>query len=602
MRDEIIALSEEFHIITPYTSLLVLETDADRERFGVKRRFAMRNGEQFFADGHDNASYELSQQQMKRAGDWRIGLRRQVLANLSRLGRDPQMFERMAQRYRRFPEGRSSGLGWGGGGGGGIPGAGGVDFFSMTLDGENSFAGATAVSGGSFALGEHFLGDVNGRLDASGQLAADAERLMEPRDSAPIDEDLDVGLKAKIDGEELEKSEMAGEPSFVDGSSSMNGLFDRGDLDRGGILDPSPASGPMASSSIAPDFAYAIGKPVRGYWQYGPRPNYTAWLDTLFPAVPPPAREPLPTKPSENWSAEAIALSKSLLRTESLKKLDGGIELRTVSESFDPRWSRRTSRHAGLALDSTASWLTRTLDLDAQTVINYCNAKERGAYSLALLLGRTRKSVDRDLATPPLELSDWSLSQLDEAYRGYEAHVVKADAPDRAVLVLTIKNNSDFEQRFTIDTARHVLVKIETLDKGKVTSTTSFTDFVEIAGSWWARKVTTVDAKERKTGETTLDIKALAADKFSERIDAELAAKPRVQFVQLPLPKLKDARQRVADGSAGFDDRIVMMLYDASLQQWDELLKQLDAVEKADGRQAGRSLDAHDLAGHDSPQ
>ena len=40
IQDEIIALSEQFHIITPYTSLLVLESDADRERFGVKRRFA----------------------------------------------------------------------------------------------------------------------------------------------------------------------------------------------------------------------------------------------------------------------------------------------------------------------------------------------------------------------------------------------------------------------------------------------------------------------------------------------------------------------------------------------------------------------------------
>ena len=45
VRDEVIALSEEYHIITPYTSLLVLESDADRERFGVKRRFQMRDGE-----------------------------------------------------------------------------------------------------------------------------------------------------------------------------------------------------------------------------------------------------------------------------------------------------------------------------------------------------------------------------------------------------------------------------------------------------------------------------------------------------------------------------------------------------------------------------
>ena len=66
----------------------MLETDADRERFGVKRRFQMRDGEKFFAAGRENANWELIQQQMKRAGTWRLGLRREVLQQLSRLGRD----------------------------------------------------------------------------------------------------------------------------------------------------------------------------------------------------------------------------------------------------------------------------------------------------------------------------------------------------------------------------------------------------------------------------------------------------------------------------------------------------------------------------------
>ena len=101
IKDEIIGLSEEFHIITPYTSLLVLETDADRERFGVNRRFEMRDGERFFADGRDNAKYELLQQQMKKAGDWRIGLRRSVLSQLAKLGRstvEMQQFRRLIEQ------------------------------------------------------------------------------------------------------------------------------------------------------------------------------------------------------------------------------------------------------------------------------------------------------------------------------------------------------------------------------------------------------------------------------------------------------------------------------------------------------------------------
>ena len=36
----------------------------------------MRGAEKYFAEGRDAANYALLQQQMRRAGDWRIGLRR----------------------------------------------------------------------------------------------------------------------------------------------------------------------------------------------------------------------------------------------------------------------------------------------------------------------------------------------------------------------------------------------------------------------------------------------------------------------------------------------------------------------------------------------
>ena len=50
------------------------------------------SGEQFFAEGRDTADYELIQQQMRRAGNWRLGLRRTVLGQLSTLGRDVRVF------------------------------------------------------------------------------------------------------------------------------------------------------------------------------------------------------------------------------------------------------------------------------------------------------------------------------------------------------------------------------------------------------------------------------------------------------------------------------------------------------------------------------
>ena len=125
-----------------------------------------------------------------------------------------------------------------------------------------------------------------------------------------------------------------------------------------------------------------------------------------------------------------------------------------------------------------------------------------------------------------------------------------------------------------------MLLKAESLDNGKVNSTTTFADFVEVGGSWWARSVTTTDAKGRKTSETRFEISSLDKDKYGKRLDAELAAKPQAQFLHLPGPTLDVARQHVADGSADFEDRITMMLHNCLLQQWDELLKQLDAAEK----------------------
>ena len=95
------------------------------------------------------------------------------------------------------------------------------------------------------------------------------------------------------------------------------------------------------------------------------------------------------------------------------------------------------------------------------------------------------------------------------------------------------------------------------------------------------RSVTSSDEKGRKTAETKLDIKFAGPEQFGQRINEELAAKPQAEFLHLPFTSLKVARQKVADGSAGFDDRITMMLSAAMLQEWDDLFQQLDAAEKA---------------------
>lgn len=89
--------------MTPYTSFLVLESDADRERFGVKRRFRMRDGEKFFAEGRDQATLELLQKQIKQAGAWRQNLRRQIMKQLSMMGKGVRISQ--VQRYGAYAPG-----------------------------------------------------------------------------------------------------------------------------------------------------------------------------------------------------------------------------------------------------------------------------------------------------------------------------------------------------------------------------------------------------------------------------------------------------------------------------------------------------------------
>ncbi|MBC8116143.1 MAG: hypothetical protein H7062_17290, partial [Candidatus Saccharimonas sp.] len=626
VKDDIIGLSEQFHIITPYTSLLVLETDADRERFGVKRRYEMRDGERFFAQGRDNANFELVQQQMKRAGDWRLGIRRQVLRSLAGLGRNPQVFQQQVQVLNEMARagGRGGYLGeyngpvsyndaapasgpMGGGvywGFAGRPGGGGNGRFDVDED-----FGGFGMDGAKDLL---FLGDgLVDRLDREEQAAVSdsrdkAERLsvdaLEVWDSDGLslgfgeDDRKELGGRLSRSLEDsvelLSDFDEAGQPGQERGgelSFYKNG-FDGGEMLTKSVSDRSGFRRSGLRGLEAKNEVFSLGaalgakrkmaskSAMMGRYYQSYQPDYTSWLSNLFPALPARPGKAAPALPDpEGWSPEALALSRSLLRVDALSKLPGGLELKRTVDSFDPRWKRQSAHNTDLVLYSPTGWLTRTLDLDEQTIVNYATAQERGVFSLALLLGRVRSSAESERHPSVLGLNDSSITALHEAYRGYQAKL-EAAGENRVTLILKPKN-SVYEQHLLIDMARHVILKNETFDDGKLIGATTFDDFVEVAGTWLARKLIVTDNKGRKTNETTLDVKVLTAEEHAARMTAQLAAKTYVQFLRLPYSKLSVARQKVADGAASFDDRITMILHYASLQQWDELLKQVDAAE-----------------------
>ena len=627
IRDEIIRLSEEFHIITPFTSLLVLETDADRERFGVQRRYEMRDGERFFAEGRDNANYELLQQQMKRAGDWRLGLRREVLRSLAGLGRNPRAIQQQVQAMQQQGQvleswRRSSG--W-------------IQDGVVSWNMRNMLSESDGPSS-TYLLSEHRSRGFLGRFDNEelnfnrlGDVSRDV--------STPFDQPLDAQDTSLLFGQNGMESALSefdsksvedlslGLQDSEDDRKSLRAIDALSDGAKGGDVrdellgaDFAPMEKQVARSFSGLPGLEAASRPEsfggersyfgrgsslsrRGmggggyggaYWNGGfsgsdffafagtqqSQPAYTSWLYTLFPAVNPAPRKTVPAKVSQAWPPEAIALSKSLQRTESLLKLDGGIELRRVTDRFDPRWKQRLSRDSDLLLYSPSAWLHRTLDLADQTLIEFCDAKERGVYSLSFLLGQVRASVDQELKTLPVDdLADYSLSPALHESSG-DRPVRLEPAGENQVRMIIVSGLPGHESHIKIDTAKHVVLKSESFEDGRLMGTRTFSDFVEVGGSWWGTKSVATDAKGRTTSETKLVIQSLGKEPFGQRISAELTARPTVQFLHRPFVKLKVARQKVADGSANFDDRMAMILHNFSIQQWDEMWKQVEAAEK----------------------
>lgn len=600
IQDEVIRLSEEFHIITPFTSLLVLESDADRERFGVRRRYEMRDGERFFADGRSQANFELLQQQVKQAGDWRIGLRRQILQSLATQGRNSQQLQQQFQQLRNITRGlsdRGSISRFAGGFGGGLPrGGANVSSFEDEMDAFGVVSdGRSRGAEGDFKR-MAWLGDVDpesGLEQRMGRLVVGLEASDKngPIDALDGDFDEPVSLGMKLSKQESRFEDLtplaAGKPKqnlslydfeTLDWSYSDNGGAGlRSHTLRGGL------SGGYAVNFDSA-FAYEPEGPVTlldGTSRlYGsPRPDYLSWVNTLFPALdPPPRLQPTSTKAPENWTAEAVALSKSLLRLDSLLQSTGGIELQRQTQTFDPRWQRSLGRNQETILYSPDRWLTRGMNVTEQTVVNYCNDKDRGAFSLGFLLGRTRPAVPADLKSPPLALFYFSPLPLHQVYAQYSARVESAK-DDRVTLILTMKKSTS-EIRYTIDTARHVVLSVTTLADGKVASTTSYDNFVELAGTWWATRVVATDEQNRILSETRMEVTPLPKQAFAERMSAEMAVSTSVQFLKLPVPSLKVSRQRVTEGADTFTDRMVMILDAAQRQQWDEMWKHVDVVEK----------------------
>ena len=293
------------------------------------------------------------------------------------------------------------------------------------------------------------------------------------------------------------------------------------------------------------------------------------------------------------------------MRSEQLIGVKDGLQIEQELQQFDPRFDELSSKSSSLALVSPKGWLLRSASdtaqnvtsyilttdgygrsfyqpvtyVGGQTLVKWCDDRECGVFSKAFQLGRVRTATPADLRQPPLDVGDATTWQFDHVYAGYSVQI-KPQGNDQTLLLLASPANPLYEVRILIDTAKSVVLRIEYIQDGKITSTTTASDFVEVAGVWWAGRVETINADKKRTSLTTQKFTALEAGSFDRLWKQEMAGRDQVQLVKMPLPKLDDAKRALAADKATFEDHLILMIHFQQSQQWDRVLDHLDKAEK----------------------
>lgn len=577
---EIVEFSRRFELMTPYTSFLVLENDEDRARYGVERTVHMRDAERFFADAKDRAALEVARLQAEAGRRWRLGLRRQALAEIAGLRRDV---------------GVPVAVGWDTG----------ADGMAAASEADVPFEGPASngligVGGGS---GGAFRGR-GGRKEIREQLSirlAENADLREPSDPTPpmtptfampagpggawegkdaestVDEDGAVADKADRgeaeDDFETEVAEEAAKASYSrDRVASRRALAREVGRGKGG-------GGGGDGGAVDTLFEY---RPFQRTPRIERRPELgLGWLG--FPnlgAPPPPSPEPA----APAWPAEVLDVLRALDRTA---RITGGVRVTATTEFLHPIAGRVTGAHRAVAFGDARRAYTVVGPAGGASLHRWLTETERGVVNGATRLGRKRAASDAERGFGFLPITDRSLrGGWQDLANGTAAPTLARDG-DRATLTFTTPGDAPQVVRLTVDTRRGVLLEEATGPAGGPFVVRRHGDFVDVAGAPWGRLVETTDDEGRVVRRTRLEVEALDAAALSAAFDARLAAFGDVVFADAADPKPLDALQAVRDGRADLPARLVAAIEPASRGEFDAMWARWAEVEPALGGKPG---------------
>ncbi|MEE8141519.1 MAG: hypothetical protein V3T77_00315, partial [Planctomycetota bacterium] len=544
IKEQIIVLSEDFQIITPYTSFLVLESEEDRERFRVKKRFRMRDGEEFFSEGRDRAEFELTRKQMRLARQWRRQLRTQILRSFQTLGREITEALKQTQGHGLSYVDNWNALGMESGALGG-----------MQMSWHNSVVnGAVSLDG--------FDPSVSG---PEGEKSDNSEDWDERETDTEINKDEEVNeilSQERLFEPEDAKEQMAFEEQAKPRRSELRARMAKKSVGGGGKFYASyGARGQMAWNRR--DNRYLYGDP----------------LNSLFPAIPAPTTPPAETR----WPEEILELVKPLNRRTRFQTLEGALSI-TVSTLRQDSRQRVIGQVTGESLIARDGWWVTGPHLSGDQIRHdWVFGEERGALLESWLLGRLREKHGKDL-------NSWSdpflyyFKDLARTYSTYDATLQRL--PDGTVrLTLRPPKNQNYLVEYLLDPQRSLILEVRGYRKDQHTSSTLFSGFVEVAGSWWPTRITFRNGEGQVTRETHVTIKELSRVDFEERMALRLQVCREAIMLGKAPESISAAKQAVRSGNARFEDHWALLRIYAARQMSSKLDPHRQAILK---RTAGK--------------
>jgi len=545
VKDEIVAFSEEFGIMTPYTSFLVLESDADREFYGVTRRVKMRDGEQFFAAGRDAASVELMRKQMKAARTWRLGLRARMLREIATLGKHLHTIGFGAVTY---PSGLKDSLGGG-------------RYSSLRHEG----------------LAKRARWEQQASIDS----------LAPPEDEERLDADDANRLESDAFADQKPMNEPVADPGAgAPQPSPVVAPGDRAGFTMGRGLEARKEAGALRNGP------FNLEMLVRGQARYRQQGAYPFSM-FHFPVMPNPPVQA--TTADNHWPKRVVELLRSLDRRASLDAFAGGVELRQTMTTLHALRGYETSRYLARGLYGSGTWFARLRYGAGEPIDHWFAHNQRGIASSALGLGRVRDAVDLDRSGWPFPIQDRSLTDLVRGYSRYTATVEETEESGVATVVLRARKPSKYEIRWAIDVKRRVLLEQAVIVDGKQISKQRFADFVKAAGSWWATKSTLTDKDGKLTQRVESTVTELPSERFAAAMKRALADHDDAILLAKEDPTLDAAKQAVHERKAGFAEQFRIATHYLTTQQWDKVWAAWAEAEKHVSGKPGAKWLAADL-------